>query len=195
MTTTTQGASAELIREALDIGHDLAVAQADHVHEAYKGYKPHKHEAADRDVETIKRAIEAFATQPAAPVDYSVDDSELARKIMVFLGQRTSGSMEPGADPLRDRLAEHIALWRPAASPQVEVAPQAEQVAKAEAIRGATLRDAARAFSIGPDWVERSNVVSWLRARAGFAATPERAAAPAAQAEGADKRDAEGGAA
>jgi len=72
-----------------------------------------------------------------------------------------------------------LAIKQLAASPQVEVAPQAEQVAKAESIRGAALHDAARAFANGPDWVERSNVVSWLRARAGFAATPERAAAPA----------------
>jgi hypothetical protein len=60
----------------------------------------------------------ALARRATAPhADYTVDDSELARKIMVFLGQRTSGSMEPGADPLRDRLAERIALWRPAAQP------------------------------------------------------------------------------
>jgi len=64
-------------------------------------------------------ALARRAAQPVAPVDYTVDDSELARKIMVFLGQRTSGSMEPGADPLRDRLAEKIAEWRPAPSPQV----------------------------------------------------------------------------
>jgi len=64
-------------------------------------------------------AIEVFDAMQAGAADYTVDDSELARKIMLFLGQRTSGSMEPGADPLRDRLAERIALWRPAPSPQV----------------------------------------------------------------------------
>jgi len=156
----------------------------------------------------------------AGAADYTVDDSELARKIMVFLGQRTSGSMEPGADPLRDRLAERIALWRPAPSPQV-----AEKVKDAELIElaklagytfartttagvellagnveaherlmsfgalaiaasrraaggeaSAALREAASDYANGTDWVQRSTVVAWLRARAGFA-TPAPASA------------------
>lgn len=56
----------EVVREALDIAHDLAVAEADRVHETYKGYKQHKHDAADRDVETVKRAIDALAAAPAS---------------------------------------------------------------------------------------------------------------------------------
>jgi len=56
----------QIVQEALDIALDLAIAEADHVHEAYKRYKRHKHDAADRDVETIKRAIDAI--NPAAPM-------------------------------------------------------------------------------------------------------------------------------
>jgi hypothetical protein len=47
----------ELIKEALEIALDLAVAEADHVHTVYKGYKPHKHEAVDKDLQTIKDAL------------------------------------------------------------------------------------------------------------------------------------------
>jgi hypothetical protein len=53
-----------IVRQALDIAHDLAVAQADHVHEAYKGYKQHKHDAADRDVAVIKKAIDVIKDAP-----------------------------------------------------------------------------------------------------------------------------------
>jgi hypothetical protein len=60
---TEKDADLEVVREALDIAHDLAIAEADHVHETYKGYKPHRHEAVDRDVETVKRAIAIMATK------------------------------------------------------------------------------------------------------------------------------------
>lgn len=55
--------------------------------------------------------------------DYTVDDVELAKKILVFMGHATSDSLEPGVDTLRDRLAERIAIWRPAA-PTHQPAPQ-----------------------------------------------------------------------
>jgi hypothetical protein len=55
----------EVVQQALDIALDLAMAEADSVHKIYAGYKQHRHEAVDRDVETIKRAIDAV--NPAAP--------------------------------------------------------------------------------------------------------------------------------
>jgi Lar family restriction alleviation protein len=63
--TVEKDADFELVREALDIAHDLAIAEAEHVHETYKGYKPHRHEAVDRDVETVKRAIAAIEAHNA----------------------------------------------------------------------------------------------------------------------------------
>jgi len=57
------------------------------------------------------------------PDNYTVDDSELARRVMVFLGRATTASMEPGADPLRDRLAEKLAEWR-ARAPATSTASQ-----------------------------------------------------------------------
>ena len=53
-----------VVREALDIAHDLAVAEAENVHTTYAGYKPHKHEAVDRDVATVKAAIELIQNAP-----------------------------------------------------------------------------------------------------------------------------------
>lgn len=53
-----------VVRQALNIAHDLAVAEADHVHEAYKGYKQHKHDAVDRDLATIKKALDAIKDSP-----------------------------------------------------------------------------------------------------------------------------------
>lgn len=67
-----------------------------------------------------KRTAEWMAGRSPAPAaqqagsEHTVDDSDLARKIMLFLGMATAGSMEPGADQLRDRLAEKLAVWRPA---------------------------------------------------------------------------------
>lgn len=58
----------EVVQQALDIALDLATAEADNVHRTYAGYKPHRHEAVDRDVETVKRAIDAInAAAPTAP--------------------------------------------------------------------------------------------------------------------------------
>ena len=76
LATKPAGVAPELVREALDIAHDLAVAEADRVHETCKGYKQHKHEAADRDVETIKRAIDAI-NPTAAPADHADKRAEI----------------------------------------------------------------------------------------------------------------------
>lgn len=57
----------EVVREALDIALDLANAEAERVHEAYKGYKPDRHAAVDADVKTVKDAIAAIAAAPKAP--------------------------------------------------------------------------------------------------------------------------------
>ena len=73
-------------------------------------------------LERIISASTATVTAPAQAADYTVDDSELARKIMVFMGRHTTQSMEPGADPLRDRLAERLASWRPVAAPAAQQA-------------------------------------------------------------------------
>ena len=81
-----------------------------------------------REVKAIYTFLRDALLHPVAPasaqpdrgamqIDYTVDDSELARKIMVFMGRSTTQSMEPGADPLRDRLAERLAIWRPAVAP------------------------------------------------------------------------------
>jgi hypothetical protein len=48
--------SRELIKKALDAALDLAIADAEHVHAAYRGYKPEKHKTADDDVELIKKS-------------------------------------------------------------------------------------------------------------------------------------------
>ena len=105
-------------------------------------------------------AIEVADAMQASGADYTVDDSELARKIMVFLGQRTSGSMEPGADPLRDRLAERIALWRPAPSPQI-----AEKV-ELPSIDSAEFRQKLRTYhdeaSYGSLRVADNNIIAYI---------------------------------
>lgn len=49
----------------------------------------------------------------AEPVagEWTVEHSELARKILGFMGRSGTGSLEPGADPFADRLAEKLAGW------------------------------------------------------------------------------------
>lgn len=60
--------SRDLIKTALDIAYDLAVAHAEDVHLAYAGYKPDKHKQADEDVSTIKATMEAHAQEQSEPV-------------------------------------------------------------------------------------------------------------------------------
>ena len=60
MTPTTKAA----VIEALELAHDLAVEAAAEVHRAYKGYKPHRHAAADADVEQIDAALAALRSEP-----------------------------------------------------------------------------------------------------------------------------------
>jgi hypothetical protein len=91
------------------------------------------------------------AKAPAAQADYTVDDSELARKIMLFMGRATTASMEPGADPLRDRLAERLSLWRPAASP----ASTPEQQQAAQGDLDALVREYGNAPVTGPGRTRR----------------------------------------
>ncbi len=52
------------IKEALEIGYELAVAEAARTHDALAGYQPGKHAAADKDVQTIHAAMELLSTLP-----------------------------------------------------------------------------------------------------------------------------------
>jgi hypothetical protein len=105
----------------------------------------------------------AAPTSAVSPSDYTVDDSELARKIMVFIGRHTTQSMEPGADPLRDRLAERLAQWRPAISPSDEKG-KADDASAGGLPSGVTLR----AFQAADDkkWcitIQHPFGTSWVR--------------------------------
>ena len=53
----------------------------------------------------------ARRAQPEGEDGYTVDHRELAGKILSFSGISSRGSLEPGADPLADRLAEKLAGW------------------------------------------------------------------------------------
>ncbi len=52
---------------ALETGHDFATECANRVHVELAGYKPHRHEAAARDVAQIASAINACRAALAAP--------------------------------------------------------------------------------------------------------------------------------
>lgn len=78
----TQDEAIKVLREALDLAMDLATTEAHRVHEAYAGYKPNKHRAADADVELMNQASAALEIlkaqlaariEPAEPVAYLVD--------------------------------------------------------------------------------------------------------------------------
>ena len=60
----------------------------------------------------IPSALQAVA-EAAVKADredlHTVSDSELAGRIMTLLGHATDPSLEPGADPLRDRVAALLA--------------------------------------------------------------------------------------
>ena len=53
------------------------------------------------------------AVKVAEPVatDWTVEHSQLARKILMFMGYSGTTSLEPGADQFADRLAEKLAGW------------------------------------------------------------------------------------
>jgi hypothetical protein len=75
---------------------------------------------------TYEPASAAPVKESAPTADYDMDHRDLARRIMVFMGRATTGSNEPGADPLADRLAAKLAEWRAlAAASQAQAEPVA----------------------------------------------------------------------
>jgi hypothetical protein len=53
----------EQILEALEIGLDCAIAEANDVHTRLAGYKPEKHAHADENVRKIEAAIALYKSQ------------------------------------------------------------------------------------------------------------------------------------
>lgn len=77
---------AALIRDALDIAFDLVNEAAHHIHETYKGYKPHKHAAIDADVATVTAARAALQQPGLADGWISVEDRlpEVDELVLVY---------------------------------------------------------------------------------------------------------------
>ncbi len=67
------------IKEALEIGYELAVAEAARTHDALAGYQPGKHAAADKDVQTIHAAMELLSTLPK-------DDAQAPKNMITWSG-------------------------------------------------------------------------------------------------------------
>lgn len=55
------------------------------------------------------RAVAEAAVKDDREDRHTVSDSELAGRIMTLLGHATDPSLEPGSDPLRDRVAQMLA--------------------------------------------------------------------------------------
>ena len=68
-----------------------------------------KYSFAAGDVLAFGRAVAEAAVKADREDRHTVSDSELAGRIMTLLGRATNPSLEPGADPLRDKVAQMLA--------------------------------------------------------------------------------------
>lgn len=97
-----------LIREALELALDLAMAEASNVHEALKGYKPARHAEIDADVDLIRRALDEASVVPAplsaatyAELEWSSWEPAMRRPSIWTYGWVHSESRDAWADRLR----------------------------------------------------------------------------------------------